>query len=174
MSVIAALVIGSDGSTRIDGGSRKLSTPIDRERFLAQRRSRACIIIGGNTAATSDYDHSPCPVIVLSHKRPSLLDRNPSAVWWNLTPPEAISNAKEKFGEEIGIEAGPTLLLEFLKLKLIDELHLSVTPIEGGEARIDLHLLLSFFSEIKKSEVNDTVFYQCSIPNGYAQKLERN
>jgi len=166
MPVLAALVIGADGSTRVDGGSRKLSTAIDRERFLTQRRSRACIIIGGKTAATSDYDHSPCAVIVLSHKRPALLDRNPLALWWNLTPIDAIAKAKEEFGEKIGIEAGLSLLLEFLRLKLIDELHLSVTPFAGGEARVDLALLLGFFRAIKKTEIDDTVFYHCSIPVG--------
>jgi riboflavin biosynthesis pyrimidine reductase len=169
MSVTANLVVGSDGSTIFNGGSRGLSTAADRAQFLAQRRNRDCIIIGGKTALTKDYDRSPCPVIVLSHSHPSLLDRNPAALWWNLSPREAISKAQIEFGSNIGVEAGQTLLLAFLKLKLIDVLDLSVTTVKGGDARLDIALLLSFFAKVERSEIAETVFYHCSSPMGNPQ-----
>jgi riboflavin biosynthesis pyrimidine reductase len=162
MSVVANLVIGFDGSTRIQGGSRGLSTSADRAQFLSQRRQRDCIIIGGKTALSDDYDISPCPVIILSRSRPTLLDRNSRAVWWDLPLIETISKAQEEFGSNIGVEAGPTLLLAFLKLQLIDTLELSVTPIGGGEGFLNSQLLMSFFENISRSEIDGTFFYHCS------------
>lgn len=162
MSVIANLVVGADGSTRLGGDSRGLSTPADRAFFLKARRYRDCIIIGGRTAERRDYDTSPCPVIVLSRTSPSLLERNPQALWWNSSPLDAIEKARKVFGTHIGIEAGPKLLISFLQLHLVDILDLSVTPVRGGDSNIDTKFLFSFFDKVERSEIDDTIFYHCT------------
>jgi riboflavin biosynthesis pyrimidine reductase len=164
MPVIANLVLGSDGSSRVGADSRALSTLADRARFLAQRHSRDCIIIGGQTARQFGYSRSPCPVIVLSRTQTDLLPENPQAFSWHIPPQEAIAKASRNFGPTIGMEGGPTLLFTFLKLGLIDLLELSVTPITGGEDRVDFQNLLSFFKEIKEERVDETIFFTCSEP----------
>ncbi len=162
MTVTANLVVGADGSTRMGGNSRGLSTSADRAFFLQERKSRNCIIIGGRTAEGADYEESPAPIIVLSHSLPPLLERNAQALWWNCSPTEAIERAGKDFGKEIGIEAGPKLLISFLQSRVVDVLDMSVTPIYGGEGHVDAQYLFTFFDHVEQSEIDDTIFYHCT------------
>lgn len=164
MPVVANLVLGADGSSRWGVDSQGISTPEDRAHFLAERRKRDCIIIGGKTAANFGYRKSPCPVIVLSRDNPALPKENPRAHWWQESPADAIARAGKEFGPNIGIEGGPTLLLAFLEDGLIDLLQLSVTPIIGGENLVDSSELLSYFQEIKKTQIGETIFYAATQP----------
>jgi riboflavin biosynthesis pyrimidine reductase len=83
---------------------------------------------------------------------------NPNAVWWNLDPEEALTKAKREFGPDILIEAGPSLLLEYLKAGLVDQLEISITPITGGEHLIDLNEALRGFEITEDKQVEDTRF----------------
>ncbi len=164
MGVTANLLLGADGSTRLGADSRGLSTPEDRAFFLAERRKRDCIIIGGKTAANFGYQSSPCPVIVLSRTNPSVARQNQKVHWWTDPPAQAVQKAKLEFGANIGLEAGPRLLFEFLNNGLVDRLELSVTSVTGGEDKINLTQLLGYFTEIKKERIAETFFYTAKQP----------
>jgi riboflavin biosynthesis pyrimidine reductase len=83
---------------------------------------------------------------------------NPNAYWWNLDPKSALEKAKREFGPDVLIEAGPTLLTEFLKNELVDQLELSVTPIIGGEYPIDLNEALRGFEITNDEMIEETRF----------------
>jgi riboflavin biosynthesis pyrimidine reductase len=150
--------MGSDGSTSKDGSSAGVSTNTDRERFLKRRREFDCIIIGGNTARSERYAITPCPLVVISRHKSNVLITNPNAYWWNMEPAEALAKAKREFGPDVLIEAGPTLLIEFLNAGLVDQLEISITPINGGEHLIDLNDALRGFEITEDKKVEETRF----------------
>ena len=79
----------------------------------------------------------------------------------NCSPVEAIEIARLKFGPEIGIEAGWSILSELLEAGAIDEFELSITTISSGEDRVDYDFILSHFTEVKIEVLDDTTFYSC-------------
>lgn len=164
MKVTASLVIGSDGSTSLDGNSEGVTNLLDRHRFLARRRESDVILIGGNTARNDRYRKTPVPVVVLSRARPELLSQNPKAHWWNISPPAAVDRAKNQFGPAISVEAGVAIIAELLMHGLIDDLELSVTPMTGGENRVNPEELLKYFSSVTREEVDGTIFLSCTDP----------
>jgi riboflavin biosynthesis pyrimidine reductase len=157
--IIATLVVGSDGSTTKDGSSRGVSSSTDRTRFLARRRSVDAILIGGNTARTEPYHKTPVPVVVVSTSMANALADNRQAYWWNASPSVAIERARRLFGPTILIEAGQSIILQLISLNMIDRLELSVTPVTGGEDRIDIKELLSHFTSVSNDSEGETVFY---------------
>ncbi len=164
MSVSATLVIGADGSTSLFGSSDGITSPEDREQFLARRRTSDVIIIGGKTARHERYRRTPVPLIVLSHTYPEIVGENPKAHWWNLSPTEAIGRASMEFGPSVFIEGGASMIQELLSVGAISHFDLSITPAHSGENRVDLSELLSHFKKITKTERNGTLFYSCTEP----------
>ena len=162
MSVIASLVVAEDGSTVKGGISSGVASMEDRNRFLARRRKADCIIIGGNTARNEPYHRTPVPVVVISRSLTSALSNNRLAFWWNTTPEKAIARAKKTFGENILVEAGPSLVTEMIQAGLIDGLELSVTSENGGEDKLDFQSLLMNFQSVTKETIGDTTFYSAS------------
>lgn len=157
--IIATLVVGSDGSTTKDGSSRGVSSSADRTRFLTRRKSVDAILIGGNTARTEPYHKTPVPVVVISTSMANALADNRQAYWWNASPSVAIERARRLFGPTILIEAGQSIILELISLNMIDRLELSVTPVTGGEDRIDIKELLSHFTSVSNESEGETVFH---------------
>ena len=157
--IIATLVVGSDGSTTKDGSSRGVSSSADRTRFLARRRSVDAILIGGNTARTEPYYKTPVPVVVVSTSMANALADNSQAYWWSASPSAAIERARRLFGPTILIEAGQSIIFELISLNMIDRLELSVTPVTGGEDRVDVKELLSHFTSVSSESEGETVFY---------------
>lgn len=66
MTVIASLVVGSNGATSLDGLSRGLSTEADRARFLQRHRSAAAFIIGKQSALVENYRQSDVPIFIFT------------------------------------------------------------------------------------------------------------
>jgi len=164
MATVATLVMGADGSTSLNGNSEGITSAVDRKRFLARRRKSDCLIIGGNTARSDGYAKTPIPLVILSRSRPKLLAINPAAHWWNLSPADAIIRAQRDFGEKILVEAGISIISELLSLGLIDQLELSVTPVQGGDNRLSADELLHHFKSVERTPVDDTIFYSCTDP----------
>ena len=162
MATVATLVLGIDGSTSLNGNSDGISSRVDHERFLIRRRRSDCLIIGGNTARADRYQRTPVPLVIISRSLPDLISENPLAHWWNLSPANAVLRAREEFGENILIEAGISIITELLSFGAIDQLELSVTPVSGGENRLEIDELLRHFSHINKTQIEDTAFYSCS------------
>lgn len=159
MTVTATLVVGKDGSTHKGGRSSGVASKADQKVFLERRRHTDCIIIGGNTARTEPYQRTPAPVVVVSNSMVNTLANNRQAYWWNTSPLEAIDRAKRLFGENILIEAGPSILIPLAEGGHIDRLELSVTDVEGGEDPIDYKALLALFSTVTEDVVDQTHFF---------------
>jgi len=153
MRVLANLVLGSDGSTTIDGGSKSLSSPEDRRRFHELRSKASAILIGGNTARTEPYAETPVPLVVVtkSGSIPESVRENPKANIWEIDPISAIAKATMEFGEVILVEGGIKLVEELLLANQIDELYLTISDKSGGENIYDLSALTRDFT-VESSE----------------------
>ena len=158
MAVFASLVVGTDGSTAKGGNSRGITSGVDRTAFLARRRSADFLLIGGETARLEPYHRTPVPVVISSRSMINSLADNRLAHWWNLSPTDALAKGMKKFGENVLVESGPSIIDELLLNKVIDGIYLSITSITGGENPIDIAALLGNFVEIDRQEVDGTQF----------------
>ena len=159
MSVVATLVVGSDGSTSKESRSAGVSSPADRQVFLQRRREVDCIIVGGNTARHEPYNRTPVPLIVISRSLVNPVQGNHLAHFWNCSPKQAVEKAQKQFGDKILIEGGVTMINELIDQSIIDELELSVTPASGGQDRVDWKGLIAKFAHYESREVDGTTFY---------------
>jgi riboflavin biosynthesis pyrimidine reductase len=159
VSVVATLVVGSDGSTSKESRSAGVSSPADRQVFLQRRREVDCIIIGGNTARHEPYNRTPVPLIVISRSLVNPVQGNHLAHFWNCSPKQAVEKAQKQFGDKILIEGGVRMINELIDQSIIDELELSVTPASGGQDRVDWKGLIAKFAHCESREVDGTTFY---------------
>jgi riboflavin biosynthesis pyrimidine reductase len=159
VSIVATLVVGSDGSTSKESRSAGVSSVADRQVFLQRRREVDCIIIGGNTARQEPYNRTPVPLVVISRSLVNPVQGNHLALLWNCSPVQAVEKARRQFGDKILIEGGLTMINELIDHGVIDQLELSVTPASGGDERIDWKELLARFSHCTSREVEGTTFY---------------
>ena len=160
MAVFASLVVGADGSTAKGGNSRGITSGVDRTAFLTRRRSADFLLIGGETARVEPYHRTPVPVVVTSRSMINSLADNRLAHWWNLSPTEALVKGMKKFGENVLVESGPSLINELLINNVLDGIYLSITSVTGGENPIDVAELLENFPEIDREEVEGTQFIE--------------
>jgi riboflavin biosynthesis pyrimidine reductase len=160
MAVFASLVVGSDGSTAKGGNSRGITSGIDRTAFLARRRSADFLLIGGETARVEPYHRTPVPVVISSRSMINSLADNRLAHWWNLSPSEALAKGIKKFGENVLVESGPTIIDDLLLNQALDGIYLSITSVTGGENQIDIAAILRNFDEIDRQEVEGTQFIE--------------
>ena len=160
MAVFASLVVGTDGSTAKGGNSRGITSGVDRTAFLARRRSADFLLIGGETARLEPYHRTPVPVVISSRSMINSLADNRLAQWWNLSPTDALAKGMKKFGENVLVESGPSIIDELLLNKVLDGIYLSITSITGGENPIDIAELLGNFVEIDRQEVDGTQFIE--------------
>ena len=114
MSVVATLVVGSDGSTSKESRSAGVSSPEDRKAFLQRRREVDVIIVGGNTARHEPYNRTPVPLVVISRSLVNPVQGNHLALFWNCSPAMAVDKARSLFGERILIEGGVSMINELL------------------------------------------------------------
>ena len=162
MSIVATLVVGSDGSTSKESRSAGVSSPQDRQLFLQRRREVDCIIVGGNTARHEPYNRTPVPLVVISRSLVNPVQGNHLALFWNCSPVDAVEKARKLFGEKILIEGGISMINDLIDNNKIDRLELSVTPATGGEDKIDYKALLARFAHCETREIEGTHFYSAS------------
>jgi riboflavin biosynthesis pyrimidine reductase len=160
MAVFASLVVGADGSTAKGGNSRGITSGVDRTAFLTRRRSADFLLIGGETARVEPYHRTPVPVVISSRSMINSLADNRLAHWWNLSPTEALVKGMKKFGENVLVESGPSLVNELLINNVLDGIYLSITSVTGGKNPIDVAALLENFTEIEREEVEGTHFVE--------------
>lgn len=130
--VVAPLVIGSNGATSLHGSSRALSSPEDRTRFLALRKSAAAIVIGGATFRSEPYDQLAIPLYVASKRLNSQeFSERSNLHIYPLSPTDVLDLAKGEISGLIVIEGGKSFLSELLQARLVDQLLLTRSPIEG-------------------------------------------
>lgn len=160
MSILANLVLGSDGSTTLDGSSKSLSSAEDRKRFHELRAQASVILIGGNTARTEPYAQTPVPLIVISKSGdiPDSVRKNSIAQIWDLDPISAVEKAQEKFGGNLLVEGGMNLIQELLIANKIDELYLTLSKKSGGENVYDLSALTREFTVESSEKIEGETF----------------
>jgi len=160
MSVLANLVLGSDGSTSLDGSSKSLSSAEDRRRFHELRAQASVILIGGNTARNEPYAQTPVPLVVItrSGEIPESVRANPNTHIWELDPISAVDKASKEFGESVLVEAGMSLIQELLVANKIDELYLTLSKISGGENVYDLSALTRDFTVESSEKIDGETF----------------
>ena len=160
MSVLANLVLGSDGSTSLDGSSKSLSSTEDRRRFHELRTRASAILIGGNTARTEPYATTPVPLVVITRSGniPESVRGNPKAQIWELDPVSAIEKAQKEFGGDVLVEGGMGLVEELLVRNQIDELYLSLSKKSGGENVYDLSALTRDFTVESSEKIDGETF----------------
>lgn len=152
--ITLSLVIGRDGSTRLHGSSRALSSPEDRARFLAHRRTADAIVIGGGTARAESYEKSPAPLIIVS--RTLKTSNNPRAHIWRCTPREALDRAITEYGSHLHIEGGPQFFSQLLDK--ISRIYLTISDKSGGENCINWREIFSAYAIIQQEEINGSTF----------------
>jgi riboflavin biosynthesis pyrimidine reductase len=160
MAVFASLVVGADGSTTKGGNSRGITSGVDRTAFLARRRSADFLLIGGETARTEPYHRTPVPVVISSRSMINALADNRIAHWWNLSPTAALAKGVAKFGENVLVESGPTIIEELITSRALDGIYLSITEVTNGENPIDIAALLEKFDQINRQQIEGTEFIE--------------
>ena len=160
MRVLANLVLGSDGSTTLEGTSKGLSSASDRKRFHELRALASAILIGGNTARTEPYASTPVPLVVITRSGdiPESVRSNPKAHIWELDPVSAANRAGKEFGGNILVEGGMRLIQELLIANQIDELYLTLSKKSGGENVYDLSALTRDFTVESSEKVDGETF----------------
>jgi riboflavin biosynthesis pyrimidine reductase len=160
MRVLANLVLGSDGSTTLDGSSKALSSGTDRKRFHELRALASAILIGGNTARTEPYATTPVPLVVITRSGniPESVRKNTQARIWELDPISAIKKAGDEFGGNVLVEGGMNLIQELLIANQIDELYLTLSNKSGGENVYDLSALTRDFTVESSEKVDGETF----------------
>ena len=160
MAVFASLVVGTDGSTTKGGNSRGITSGVDRTAFLARRRSADFLLIGGETARTEPYHRTPVPVVIASRSMINALADNRIAHWWNLSPTAALAKGVAKFGENVLVESGPTIIEELIASRALDGIYLSITEVTSGENPIDIAALLAKFDQVNRQLLEGTEFVE--------------
>ncbi len=160
MSVRANLVLGSDGSTSLDGTSKSLSSAEDRKRFHELRAQSSVILIGGNTARSEPYAQTPVPLVVItrSGEIPDSVRANPKTHVWELDPISAVEKARKEFGGSLLVEGGIRLVQELLLANQIDELFLTLSKVSGGENVYDLSALTREFTVESSEKIDGETF----------------
>jgi riboflavin biosynthesis pyrimidine reductase len=158
MSVIATLVVGSNGATTCDGKSSALSTAADRDRFIALHRRAGAYIVGRNSAARESYAHSPAPLLILTRSPQQDVENE-----WDVSQgfSDAMAHIRNRYPSPIVVESGPTLLLSLVQAGEIDALELSISPVKGDGHFVDVESLLSYFEITSDTEVDGTRLLEC-------------
>jgi riboflavin biosynthesis pyrimidine reductase len=127
---------------------------------LVRRRNADFILIGGQTARTEPYHRTPVPVVVASRSMINALADNRLAHWWNLSPVKALEKGAKKFGPNVLVEAGPRIINELIKARVLDGIYLSITSVTDGEDLINVEDLLSNFTSVQRDEIQGTCFIE--------------
>lgn len=167
VKVSANLIVGSDGSTSINGSSMGLSNAEDRVRFQQLRLKSDLIVIGGNTARREPYKRTPVPLYILTHSKIKLQPKNQLAKQFQITPSELIAEVAKNFKSNrdqipinILVESGPKLLFAMIKESLVDELYLTVNLSKIGDNRLSIEELTKSFKLISKEIIKQCEFRQ--------------
>ncbi len=163
MALIASLVVASNGATTLGGSSAPLSTPADRERFLATHRAAKAFIIGRQSALIESYGASDVPIYVFTRNTTPLQLLHPlmKQVVVSGDLAQRVKEIAVNLEGDLVVEAGPTLLVALVEAGVIEILQLSLVEIEGDGDFIDAARLLSHFTVVTDVEVDHTRLLEC-------------
>lgn len=173
MAVIASFVVGANGASTLGGKSAPLSTPADRERFLTRHRSASAFIIGKASAQVESYAATEVPIFVFS--RSSVALSFPHPMMQQVTVDrghlgEITRIIDHRIAGDIVVEAGATLLIALIEAGAIDEIELTISPINGDGDFLDVESLYKEFNWSEAVVEDDTRLlqgrYQGDAANG--------
>jgi RibD C-terminal domain len=156
MSVIATLVIGANGAASREGSSIGISTPADRERFLALHRRAKVHITGPKSVASELYSSTKIPLVILTRSAPSEREQHREIVNTVDGLPNVMREIKARFPSPIVVEAGPHLLGALVEQGCIEEIELSISPLLGDGNFLDYLALISHFTITNDELVDGT------------------
>ena len=163
MTVIASLVVGSNGATSLNGRSSGLSSAPDRARFLQRHRSAAAFIIGKKSASIESYATCQVPIFIFTRSTQRLELHHPMmqqvTVDRNLAEITQLINLR--ITGDIVVEAGASLLRSLIEVNVIEILELSISPIAGDDDYIDIDELLSTFEIVDEEIIDGTRLLKC-------------
>ena len=162
MSVIATLNVGRNGATSKDGSSEAISTPADRQRFLALHRSAGTYLLGRNSYLAERYSSPNTQIFILSKSNLPIASAPENVTI--IAAPSLIESAREiykKGTHPIVVEAGISLLIPLIESGCIEELELSISPIDGDAHFIDVQTILSHFQIIEDTHIDGTRLLKC-------------
>lgn len=163
MTVIASLVVGSNGATSLNGRSSGLSTAADRARFLQRHRSASAFIIGKKSATIESYSASQVPIFIFTRSTQQL--NLPHPLMQQVTVDRNLAEITQlidlRITGDIVVEAGASLLRALIEVGVVDILELSISPIAGDGDFINLEELLSYFEVASDSVVDGTRLLEC-------------
>jgi len=85
---------------------------------------------------------------------------NRLAHWWNLSPVNALKKGIKKFGPNVLVEAGPSLINELIQARVLDGIYLSITSVTDGEDLINIDELLANFTSVERDKIQGTLFIE--------------
>jgi hypothetical protein len=145
MSVIATLNVGANGATSLAGSSAGISTAADRERFLKLHRRAGLHIAGANSASSELYSSAKIPLVILTRSTASQSEQGREFINTSGGLPGVMREIKERFPAPIVVEAGPNLLTALVNQGCIEEIELSISPLNGDGNFINYVELLTHF-----------------------------
>jgi dihydrofolate reductase len=148
MALIASFVVGANGASTLGGKSSPLSTPADRNRFLARHRSAAAFIIGKHSAAIESYSASAVPIFVFTRNSDPLTFSHPLMEQVVVNQHNLVEIAKslvDRTAGDIVVEAGATLLNALVDAGVVELFELSISPINGDGDFLNISTLLKNF-----------------------------
>lgn len=163
MALIATLVVAGNGATSAGGNSVLLSSEPDRRRFLTLHRSAGAIITGKQSAASEDYSKTKVPIFVFTRNLDQLNFTHPTMeqITVDRGLAEIARDIDKRIDGDIVIEGGRQLILAMAKEGAIDQLYLSISPVEGDGDFIDLNELLENFIVTSEIEESGTRLLEC-------------
>ena len=163
MAVIASFLIGRNGASTLGGISSPLSTPADRTRFLDRHRSAGAFIIGKNSASIESYEKSSQPIFVFTRSKENLEFTHPlmQQIIVRNDLSEIVRLLDQRIDGDIVVEAGAELLLALIRTGVIDQLELTISPIDGDGHFISVEELLQHFSIVEEDVIDGTRLLKC-------------
>ena len=162
MSVIATLNVGRNGATSKDGRSEAISSSADRQRFLALHRSAGSFLVGRNSYVAERYSSPNTQIFILSKSGLPISGASENVTI--IAAPSLIESAREiyeKGTHPIVVEAGISLLVPLIESGCIEELELSISPIDGEDHFIDVETILAHFQIIDDTHIDGTRLLKC-------------
>ncbi len=146
--LVINMVASVDGRATIDGRTKELSSPADKEVFFALRRSVDAVLVGTGTLREERYgpllrDAEEQPLAIVCSRRGDFPDdiplftdpRSRILAYTGPSPGEALRRAQSEHGvRSVLCEGGPTLNAAMLAEGTFDELFLTVAPLLAGGA----------------------------------------
>jgi dihydrofolate reductase len=151
--ILANLVVGANGATTLDGSSRRLSFPADRERFKNLRAIARALVIGGQTYRTEPYEKVSIPLYVAT-RRDAVGSNLINANFIDKTPTEVIDQALKEQGYPILIEGGINFISELIGKRTITTLFLTRSQTAGDSLFLDEKLLRSNYELVVAEPVS--------------------